>query len=85
MFGIGIEQKNDKFLATEPERPVGAADVLSDEFPEFPQHIVAGVVSQPVVDLHEVIDVDGQQRHVNIRPTFLLDRILQCIVQKHPV
>ena len=57
-------QHERELLAPEPRGHVGLAGRRAQEGGEAPQHVVAGVVAQRVVDALEVVEVDDEQREV---------------------
>ena len=59
----GVGEDQGEFLTAHPRRDVDLARVGVDDPRDARQHGVAGLVSQPVVDLLEVIDVPGQDAH----------------------
>ena len=51
----------DEFVAAQTRQRVVVPERASKPFPQLTQHVVAGLMSERVVDLLEVIDVDEEQ------------------------
>src|SRR5262249_61279261 len=63
-FG-GVHEDDRKLVAAVPRDDAEAPRVLHQELGDVPQRLVAGAVTEPVVDLFEVIEVhDGQRERL---------------------
>ena len=61
LVAVGAGQEHGELLAAEPRGDVGAARGLAQHVGEAPQHLVARLVAERVVDALEVVEVAHQQ------------------------
>ena len=59
---VGARQQHYKFIAAEPHHGIVDADPAQQELRDFDQHLVSPIMALGVVDLLEVIQVDGYRR-----------------------
>ena len=65
---VGLGQKQRELLAAEPPRDVDVAPVGPDQVGEGLEHLVAGVVAEPIVDQLEVVEVGENDGHRAVQP-----------------
>src|SRR5712692_2174760 len=81
LLRVRAGQQRNEFLAAEPGNQVSLAQLVSQKRRDVPQHLIAGVVAEVVVDTFEVVQVTEQHRK---RPSeakavsqLLLERLLE--------
>ena len=67
-FSGGVRETQHELIATEPSEEVTVADHRRQALRDRGQQLVAGVVTQRVVDNLEIVDVDEQRRDRGISP-----------------
>ena len=82
---IGLRQHDGEFVAAKARHGVRLADGVLQAARDHPQHVVAGAVSQGVVDALERIEVENQQRRRHLAPRGLGQRVAQDRVECRPV
>ena len=64
--GVRIEDEHRKFVATDAHQNVRLPKASDEARPKLPEQFVAGGMSEGIVDLLEVIEVDVEQRQVPV-------------------
>ena len=77
-----VFKNQHEFLASISERPSTGSHVFPDDFRKRHKHLVAGNVSEFIIDLLEKIDVEHDQKRIDFTELFPLDdsgnRSIQC-------
>ena len=82
---VGVGERDHELLAPVPRRHVGGPRpvfVLDQELAQGPEDLVAGEVTQGVVVVLEVIDIEEEQPHRGVAPVGLGDHLAQGLLEE---
>ena len=80
-----ILEQDDELIAAQPGQGIGRAQQGTQSCGDAAQQTVAELMSQGVVDVLEVVEVDEQQRQLLLFPGGAMDGVLEAIVEEQAV
>src|SRR5688500_12295392 len=60
---IGSRQQKNHLFSTPPESGISSAELVAENLCNLPQRGVTGIVSPPIIECLEVVDVDESETH----------------------
>src|SRR6185436_11233656 len=81
----GTGKQDHELVAAGPERDITSSDRTVDRAPEAAQEIVAGVMTELVIDLFHPIEVDRNDTERKARACGVRNETIQLVVQSTPV
>jgi hypothetical protein len=79
------EREDDELVAADPGHGVAGSDDCLEASRQRAQDRIAGAVTADVVDVLEAVEVDGDERERLVRPACTIERLLDAILEQHPV
>ena len=81
----GIFQQYDKLIARQARRRIGLTDAAQQTLSDHLQQLVAGLVTETVVDLLELVQIEEQQRQLRLLAFGARQGNVQAVEQQGPV